>query len=258
MELYEQNRTRYATQEAPPEPDYTTPRTFYKDGQTRVANTRASENDLIAEGWGIEPPEQVSTEEPERRIVEGADGFKYYEDTGERVLPSVTLAERERRPTETAASIRGEFRTQSKVFIDTQDSFRRVIRAADRDSAAGDISLVFNYMKTLDPESVVRESEFSLAQNAGNYGQRVQAAVSRIVNGERLTPEQRADFVETAKQTYYGQAEQQQRQRSQYEGIVQAAQLDPNAALINYIDADLYQPQPAQPGRSAATRPTQR
>ena len=33
--------------------------------------------------------EVLNKEKPERRIIEGADGFQYYEDTKERVLPNV-------------------------------------------------------------------------------------------------------------------------------------------------------------------------
>src|SRR3990172_3435846 len=50
-------------------------------------------------------------------------------------------------------SLRKEFTAQSKVFIDVRDSFARIEASSQNPSAAGDLSLIFNYMKMLDPAS---------------------------------------------------------------------------------------------------------
>ncbi len=80
------------------------------------------------------------------------------------------------------------------------DAASKKVEAAAKDpSAAGDLALVFNYMKILDPNSVVRESEFANAQNATGVNERVRNIWNRILSGERLAPEQRADFLAQAK-----------------------------------------------------------
>jgi hypothetical protein len=65
-------------------------------------------------------------------------------------------------------------------------------------SAAGDISLIFSYMRMLDPLSVVREGEFATAQNAASVPDRVRNAYNKALKGERLNPDQRKDFINTA------------------------------------------------------------
>lgn len=155
----------------------------------------------------------------------------------------------------TEQDARKEWKAESKIFVDTQDAFRRVLTSADRVSPAGDLSMIFNYMKTLDPQSVVRESEFQVAATAGSFGDRVKAAVDRVIGGQRLTPEMRKDFVETARSTYMGQVEQQRRKREQFSAALRASNINPDAAALSYIDDKLIPSDDVSPSRATATVP---
>lgn len=73
-----------------------------------------------------------------------------------------------------------------------------VLASAEDPSAAGDLSLIFAYMKMLDPGSVVREGEFATAQNAPGVPDRVRAQYNRLLKGERFTQDVRDDFVDRA------------------------------------------------------------
>jgi hypothetical protein len=88
----------------------------------------------------------------------------------------------------------------SGEFIKVRDSFDRV-RESEQ-TAAGDIALIFNYMKMLDPGSVVRESEFATAQNAGGIDDRVWNSYNRLLTGERLNPKQRKEFESQAEKLF--------------------------------------------------------
>ncbi len=68
-------------------------------------------------------------------------------------------------------------------------------RAASDPSAFGDIGAVFAFMKTLDPQSVVRESEYATAAQAGSLLTRAKNAVTKAEKGEMLTPGQREDLI---------------------------------------------------------------
>lgn len=69
----------------------------------------------------------------------------------------------------------------------------------DRATAASDVSLLFSYMKMLDPKSIVRESEFSTAQNMGSLPTKWHAVLKSAVNGEKLTNEQRNEIMKETK-----------------------------------------------------------
>jgi hypothetical protein len=99
----------------------------------------------------------------------------------------------------------------TKDYLDAQVAFDKVQRASQDPSAAGDLALIFGVMKTLDPGSTVREGEFANAQNAGGVDDRFVSAYNRVLRGERLSPEQRNDFVRTAQgqfQAHQGAFEQ--------------------------------------------------
>lgn len=94
--------------------------------------------------------------------------------------------------------LRKELEARSKVFNDTRDAFSRI--QASGDTAAGDIALIFNFMKMLDPGSVVREGEFATAQNAAGVPERVRNLFNRAIEGTRLTAAQREQFLKEARE----------------------------------------------------------
>ena len=117
------------------------------------------------------------------------------------------------------SGIRKEFMgvPQVKAFQDQVAAYGRIISSAEEPSAAGDLALIFNYMKLLDPGSVVRESEFRTAEEAAAWLQEseesgiaiprpVQTAIQKLQTGQMLLPNQRADFVDRSTRLY-GQAE---------------------------------------------------
>lgn len=88
--------------------------------------------------------------------------------------------------------LRKEYTTNIKSFTDVNDAFRKI--SAAEDSAVGDLSLIFSFMKMLDPGSVVREGEFATAQNAAGVSDKIVNIYNKILSGERLTKGQRKSF----------------------------------------------------------------
>jgi hypothetical protein len=62
------------------------------------------------------------------------------------------------------------------------------------------IAIVFKFMKALDPTSVVREGEFSTAENSAGTPEKIRNYYNKVISGERLGPEQISDFITTAQQ----------------------------------------------------------
>ncbi len=117
----------------------------------------------------------------------------------------------DKRP-EAESKFRKEYSDQTKGYQEVKSAYGRVL--ASEDTAVGDLSLIFGYMKMLDPGSVVREGEFATAQNAAGVPERIQNIYNRVVSGQRLSPSQRSSFkgqagklFETA-QTQEGQVRQ--------------------------------------------------
>ena len=108
-------------------------------------------------------------------------------------------------------------------------------------TAAGDIAYIFQYMKMLDPTSVVREGEFATAQNAAGVPDQIRNMYNRVTTGERLNDTQRSQMQEAANalsETAYRRLEGQQdfyrdlskRRGYMFENIVPSYQIRQKAA----------------------------
>lgn len=98
-----------------------------------------------------------------------------------------------------ASDLRSELFNRSKEnnFTVVSQYIKKIETAPD--TAAGDMSMIFSYMKLLDPNSTVREGEYANAQNATGIPGTIQNAYNQAKDGRRLNPTQRTQFVESAK-----------------------------------------------------------
>jgi hypothetical protein len=67
-------------------------------------------------------------------------------------------------------------------------------------SGPASIAIVYKFMKSLDPTSVVREGEFATAENAAGIPDTVANIYNKLINGERLPESVIADFSVAAKE----------------------------------------------------------
>jgi hypothetical protein len=108
-------------------------------------------------------------------------------------------------------SLRNDVIRNSNEFLQEQAAFERVQAGAASPSAAGDVAMIFNFMRLLDPGSTVREGEFATAESAAGVPERIRGLYNKLLHGERLTDEQRADFTSQAKRQFSGARERQER-----------------------------------------------
>lgn len=73
-------------------------------------------------------------------------------------------------------------------------------------SATDDIAMIFSFMRSLDPNSTVREGEFATAQNAAGIPDRIRNLYNQMVSGTRLSPQQRQQMVSTGTNLYIDRA----------------------------------------------------
>lgn len=162
---------------------------------------------------------------------------------------------------EDVQSLRKEFTgiPAVKAFSEQAQAYGRIVSSAKDPSPAGDLALVFNFMKVLDPGSVVRESEFATAEQAAAWLQQseqlgvqvprpVASAIRKMQTGERLSNEQRRDFVARGQSLYQGAEQQYDNLRGQYTSIAEANNFPVDQALpdFRYSGDDLEITSPEQ------------
>lgn len=110
-------------------------------------------------------------------------------------------------------ALRSDYNKLTGEFFKVQDAYRRV--QAAQSNAAGDLSLIFSFMKMLDPGSVVREGEFANAQNAAGVPDRVQNIYNNLMSGERLNENQRKAFISQTEDLMKAAKQREKEVRSQ-------------------------------------------
>jgi len=145
--------------------------------------------------------------------------------------------------------LRTEFNNLTSSFRNVRDAHSRVLASAKDPSAAGDLALIFNYMKVLDPGSVVRESEFATAENSGGVPAKVRNMYNKVITGERLPVSIRTDFVKRSTALYHSQESSFNQTSKIYSGLAERYGTNPENVALDY-----RLPQQAQPVAQAPSR----
>jgi hypothetical protein len=171
-------------------------------GKTRVPAAGGSFEDYIEKAYGPNPTaEQILA------------GRKAYQQSDDRA-PRVTVNTGDGIDRASALKFQDDYARDSKPYLTMREAYQRVKSA--KPDAAGDLSLIFAYMKILDPNSVVREQEFANAQNAAGVPARIRNTYNKVMEGTRLAPEQRAQFQAQAEALFEGAKTNQRGVRKTY------------------------------------------
>jgi hypothetical protein len=189
----------------------------------------------VAEGLNLtrEQIKQAQAAQAASRAAAAASGADARRKDAEAAQIAAGIVPAEKRP-ELEGKFRKEYNDNTKVYQDVKASYGRVISADD--NAVGDLSLIFGYMKMLDPGSVVREGEFATAQNAAGVPERVLNVYNRVASGERLSPSQRAAFKNQAERLFNSAGEQEAAVRSGLERIAKGYGLNPSNIFIQPVE----------------------
>lgn len=148
--------------------------------------------------------------------------------------------------------LRKDFQNVTKDFRTIRDSYSVIKSAGSGGNPAGDLSMIYAYMKMLDPGSVVRESEFEMAAKSGSLPRQFQNLANKALTGT-LTGETRADFLRTA-DTIYKQRERDYTQsETQFRDIAGRRSVDSRNVIPDYRyrpPSDAPQSQPDAPIRA--------
>lgn len=144
--------------------------------------------------------------------------------------------------------LRRELTTAAKEYSTIRDAYRAISAVAEKPSPAGDLSLIFSYMKMLDPGSTVREGEYATAQNATNVEGWLRNLYNRAITGQKLEAPQREDFVKQAKALYGAKEQQFKAMEGQFVGIAKRLKLDPQNVILDFSSAADKKPPPRTGG----------
>lgn len=133
-------------------------------------------------------------------------------------------------------------RPEVKQFQAVSSGYNKMLGAVKNPSAAGDMSLIYGFMKMQDPESSIKEGEYASAEQAAGVDDRLITLYNKAKDGQILSPNQRKDFLSQAKSLYNVNKTQYDALTNRYKGLSTKYGVDPSMV----IDEGMYAVEPQQ------------
>jgi len=226
--------------------------TLAQQGQKQAADQKAAEY-LLGTPTGAVPP--LGTITDPKKYTDAARGIAISENNpfltsalAKGVAPRVATQQEQttKRKVEKASgkkekrtfttTLRKEVSAKMDEFGKVRSAYNKVKAAGEDPSPAGDLSLIFNYMKILDPGSVVRSDEFATAQNAGGIDVKIRNLFNQVLEGTRLDTSQRQDFLNQARKAARAEFIGARDEINFYRGIAERNKLPIDDILPGNID----------------------
>ena len=196
------------------------------DGTVLFKNNAGQDEAINLQDLGIKvPPQFVGLFD---RLAKGGDAKDVISELRAVVNDQYSIAN----------TLRDDFESQNKTYFQYESSLDKVLSA--RNDGPGDLSLIFAYMKMLDPGSVVREGEFANAEKAGGVSEQVRTLYNKVVDGERLSPDQRARFRNQALDIFKPEREKYLASRERFQTLSQNAELNANLVLRPDVNPERF------------------
>jgi hypothetical protein len=131
------------------------------------------------------------------------------------------------------SGIRKEFTKQSGDFIQMRDAFNKIQSASQ--TGAGDVSLIFGFMKIIDPGSTVREGEFATAEQTAGMDTRIVNLYNAALKGDRLGDTQRTSFKREAENLFKAQLKTHRQLEQSFQGLAERQGINPADVVLDYV-----------------------
>jgi hypothetical protein len=156
--------------------------------------------------------------------------------------------------------LRREYQGATQEYRTVRQAFQKVEASLAQGTGIGDVGGIFGVMKIFDPGSTVREGEAATVENSGGVPERFRGLYNRVLNGERLTPQQRAEIVAVGRAQFGTYEQGYQGRVADFTRMAEDYGIDPRN-VVGSEESPAPRPQPrsrpAAPNspRPPATRP---
>jgi hypothetical protein len=207
------------------------------ESKTRQADTAADKNVFeVQEGKEL-LPEKKRKQTVDITDTQAATGLKNAQtkevlaktDT----IPGQAAATAKGKVTEGEASLRKELAgtQQAKDLSVVKPLYDIVMSTAP--TGQGDMSMIYAFMKIVDPTSSVRETEYANAENAAGIPQRIRIAWNKALDGEKLEPSVREGFRSEATNIYKKRLDAYRVVEKSYTGLATGQGADPARVALD-------------------------
>lgn len=149
--------------------------------------------------------------------------------------------------------LRQEFTKRVEPLRAVANNHKNLIASLGSNNGIGDVAATYGFVKSLDPTSVVRESEFGIAANAGGIVSRMENIIEKHKDGKFLPPEVKREMAQLSAQFAAIAQKTAESMRGDYQYNVGRYQMDDRAVLGSPYNWDMpsYSVEPATPKNPA-------
>lgn len=144
--------------------------------------------------------------------------------------------------------LRREYQGATQEYRTVRQAFQKVEASLSQGTGIGDVGGIFGVMKIFDPGSTVREGEAATVQNSGGVPETIRGLYNRVVTGERLTPEQRAEIVAVGRAQFGTYEQGYQGRVADFTRMAESYGIDPRN-VVGGDEAPAPRPRPSAPNR---------
>lgn len=127
--------------------------------------------------------------------------------------------------------LRADYQKNLRPFADVQNSYLGARATLQKTNGPAAIASVVQFVKTLDPTSIVRESESGAVIESSGLPASLMGRLNQLMGRGLLTPEIRQDLSDTLHSIYLAKEETAKRQVTQYQGLASSYGHDPKKVL---------------------------
>jgi len=128
-------------------------------------------------------------------------------------------------------ALRNEFNLLTRDARVAGLAFKGLVTGVEANNGAGDIMIITSFRRMFEPDSVVREGEYAITESAQGILRKLQTLAKKFVEGHRLHPTARKQFLELGKEYMRGLVKYYQDQTDNYRKIGKRYYLKPDAIL---------------------------
>lgn len=180
--------------------------------------------------------EKTRAETPYAGLTEAAKNYVFTQQNPEAVNSPAFKADD--KYIEKESKLRTQFDKLSEEARVVAVNLEKVRSAAEDKTPAGDVAMVYGFMKMLDPNSSVREGEYANAQNATGVPGQIANLYNKVVSGTKLSETQRKDFLKQAENVYKSELKQYNRYKKEYRRMAEEQGLNPDNVVIDVFSED--------------------
>ena len=186
---------------------------------------------------------KILSKEEAKKEIPNADPNKTYQKNMETKQVSVIggggISINTANPAKVPLDIRQQYQTESKDFIKRKDNRNAILSNLnvkfDKRSATDDFSAIYKYYKFLDPNSVVKESEFKTLEEVGGVADRIRAIVPKFTKGNRLTKNQVTGLKNAMEREFPGYVKDQTTRENTFKKLMEQGGFD-SSIIQSYLD----------------------